>query len=50
MESFSLPGKTEVDPTSIMAIFYYILFGMMLSDAAYGPDYGDRLRLGTAQV
>ena len=36
LESFSLPGKTEVDPTSIMAIFYYILFGMMLSDAAYG--------------
>lgn len=36
LESFSLPGKTEVDPTSIMAVFYYFLFGMMLSDAAYG--------------
>lgn len=36
LESFSLPGKHEIDPTSIMAIFYYFLFGMMLSDAAYG--------------
>lgn len=36
LESFSLPEKTEVDPTSVMAIFYYFLFGMMLSDAAYG--------------
>lgn len=36
LESYSLPGKGEVDPTSVMAIFYYILFGMMLSDAAYG--------------
>lgn len=36
LESYSLPGKGEVDPTSIMAIFYYLLFGMMLSDAAYG--------------
>lgn len=36
LESYSLPGRGEIDPTSIMAIFYYILFGMMLSDAAYG--------------
>ena len=36
LESYSLPGKGEVDPTSVMAIFYYVLFGMMLSDAAYG--------------
>lgn len=36
LESYSLPKKGEVDPTSVMAIFYYILFGMMLSDAAYG--------------
>lgn len=33
---YSLPGKHEVDPSSIMCIFYYVLFGMMLSDAAYG--------------
>lgn len=36
LESYSLPGKGEIDPTSVMAIFYYFLFGMMLSDAAYG--------------
>lgn len=36
VESYSLPGKNEVDPTSLMSIFYYILFGLMLSDAAYG--------------
>lgn len=36
LESYSLPGKGEVDPTSTMAFFYYILFGLMLSDAAYG--------------
>ncbi len=33
---YSLPGKHEVDPSSVMAFFYYVLFGMMLSDAAYG--------------
>lgn len=36
LESYSLPSKPERDPTSIMAIFYYFLFGMMLSDAGYG--------------
>lgn len=36
LESFSLPGKGEMDPTSVTAIFYYVLFGLMLSDAAYG--------------
>ena len=34
--SYSLPGKTEFDPSMIVAIFYYFLFGMMLSDAVYG--------------
>ncbi len=34
--SFGLPGKGEMDPTSIMAICYVFLFGLMLSDAAYG--------------
>ncbi len=36
VESYSLPGKGEIDPTPIMAIFYYFLFGLMLSDFAYG--------------
>lgn len=36
VESFSLPGKGEVDPTAVVAPFYYFLYGMMLGDAAYG--------------
>ncbi len=36
LETFSLPGKGEIDPTTVMAVFYYFLFGLMLSDAAYG--------------
>lgn len=36
VEGFSLPGKGEVDPTFMMSLFYYMLFGLMLSDAAYG--------------
>lgn len=36
LETFSLPGKGEIDPTFVMSIFYYILFGLMLSDCAYG--------------
>ena len=30
VEGYSLPGKHEVDPSGVMAFFYYILFGMML--------------------
>lgn len=36
LESYSLPGRGEIDPTSVMSVFYYVLFGLMLSDAAYG--------------
>ncbi len=36
VESFSLPGKGEVDPTFSMAVFYYLLFGIMFADAGYG--------------
>lgn len=34
--SFGLPAKGEMDPTAIMSVFYVFLFGIMLSDAAYG--------------
>lgn len=36
VEAYSLPGKGEIDPTTMMSLFYYLLFGLMLSDAAYG--------------
>ncbi len=36
VESYSLPGRTDIDPSKIIACFYYILFGLMLSDAGYG--------------
>jgi V/A-type H+-transporting ATPase subunit I len=36
IESFGVPSTTEIDPTMIMSLFYYLLFGLMLSDAAYG--------------
>ena len=36
LESFGLPPKGEIDPTMLMTVFYVFLFGMMLSDAAYG--------------
>ena len=36
VESYGLPHKGELDPTTIMSFFYVFFFGMMLSDAAYG--------------
>lgn len=36
LESYSLPGKGEIDPCSAMSIFYYALFGLMFSDFGYG--------------
>lgn len=36
LESFGLPKRKEIDPSAIMGIFYVFLFGLMLSDAAYG--------------
>ncbi len=35
-EGFSSPNKEEIDPTSIMSVFYYMMFGLMFSDAGYG--------------
>lgn len=36
LESYSLPGKGELDPSSVLSVFYYIMFGLMFSDAGYG--------------
>ncbi|MDR0739113.1 MAG: V-type ATP synthase subunit I [Oscillospiraceae bacterium] len=36
VESYGLPNRKEVDPTFIMSFFYYLFFGIMLSDAVYG--------------
>lgn len=33
---YSLPARHDIDPTAILAPFYFIFFGLMLSDAAYG--------------
>ena len=36
LATYSYPDRHEADPTSVMAIFYYVFFGMMFSDAGYG--------------
>lgn len=36
VEAYSMPAKGELDPSVIMSLFYYLLFGLMLSDAGYG--------------
>jgi V/A-type H+/Na+-transporting ATPase subunit I len=34
--TYSLPSYGEVDPTPILAPFFFVFFGMMFSDAGYG--------------
>ena len=36
VNSYSPPRRDEVDPTMVMSLFYYLLFGLMLGDAGYG--------------
>ncbi len=33
---YSTPAKEDIDPTPILAFFFYFFFGMMFSDAGYG--------------
>ncbi len=35
-EMYSMPRYNEIDPTPLFMPFYFIFFGMMLSDAVYG--------------
>ena len=36
LATYSYPKRSEIDPTPIMAFFYYFFFGIMFSDAGYG--------------
>ncbi len=33
---YALPSAADIDPTPITSFFYYLFFGIMLSDAGYG--------------
>ncbi len=33
---YSSPSKEDIDPTPLLAFFFYFFFGMMFSDAGYG--------------
>lgn len=36
VEGYSLPGEGETDPTMVMSLFYYVIFGIIMADAGYG--------------
>ncbi len=36
VQLYSMPSKKDIDPTPVLAFFYYMLFGLMLGDACYG--------------
>ena len=36
VEMYAMPNVTDIDPTPVMAFFFYFFFGMMFSDAGYG--------------
>ena len=33
---YAVPNKVDIDPTPVLAFFFYFFFGMMFSDAGYG--------------
>lgn len=33
---YASPSKSDIDPTPVLAFFFYFFFGMMFSDAGYG--------------
>jgi V/A-type H+-transporting ATPase subunit I len=33
---YSPPGRNDIDPNKMVAVFFFIFFGMMLGDAGYG--------------